>query len=98
MRNTRSNRRKRTTSADLAAWLRANSGDNNIQLDRMRRNLRLARERELTPRQREVLTLYYDGQMSVTAIAQRLGVNASTVSRTLKRAQERLRRSLRYSV
>ena len=51
-------------------------------VDRLRRNLRRARELELTPRQREVLILYYDKGLKMHQIARRLGVNESTVSRT----------------
>lgn len=36
--------------------------------------------------------------MSVTAIARELGLNKSTVSRSLARSMERLYRSLRYSL
>lgn len=83
---------------DLAAWNRANAGDNSERLERLRRNLRQARERELTPRQRQLLELHYDQGLSVCAIARQLGVCPSTVSRTLRRAQERLRRCLRYAL
>gem|GEM_PF-6982040 len=52
---------------------------------------------ELTPRQREVLALYMGRDMNVTQIAAVLGVNKSTVSRSLHRALRRLERCLRYS-
>ena len=52
---------------------------------------------ELTPRQREVLALYMERDMNVTQIATVLGVNKSTVSRSLHRALRRLERCLRYS-
>lgn len=55
-----------------------------------------ARQQELTPRQQQVLTLYYDQGMNMTQIAQTLGVNCSTVSRTIRRANQRLYRCLRY--
>lgn len=83
---------------DMAVWLWENSEDNALQLERMKRNLRIAREKELTPRQKHLLELHYDRQMSVTAIAQELGVNASTVSRTLQRARDRLRHCLQYTL
>jgi len=51
---------------------------------------------ELTPRQREMLHLYYAKQMPMKLIARELGLNPSTVSRTLKRAREKLERCLRY--
>ena len=60
------------------------------------RRLKNVIEGELTPCQRRVVEGIYFRQCSVTALAQELGVNKSTVSRTLRRAQERMRRCLRY--
>ena len=83
---------------DMTVWLRENSPDNSEQLDRLRRNLRQVRLRELTPRQRQMLTLYYDQGMNIPQIAALLGLNRSTVCRTLRRARERLYRHIRYSL
>ena len=98
MRNTPFDTRSSEWIGDMTVWLRENSEDNELQLERLRRNLRLAREQELTPCQQQVLELRYERNMSVTQIARYLGVNASTVSRTLRRAQERLRRYLQYTL
>ena len=38
--------------ADLASWERESAPDNREQLERLRRNLRLARQQALTDRQR----------------------------------------------
>lgn len=83
---------------DLTVWKRQNAGDNTERLERLRRNLRQAREQELTPRQRQVLSLYYDQGMNIPQIAGELGLNRSTVSRTLRRARDRLYRCLRYAL
>lgn len=83
---------------DMTVWLREHAADNADQLARLRRNLRQAREQELTPRQREMLELYYEGGLNMPQIAALLGVNRSTVSRTLRRARERLYRCLRYGL
>ena len=83
---------------DLTVWNRQNAGDNSERLERLRRNLRQARERELTPRQRQMLELYYDQGMTIPQIAGELGLNRSTVSRTLRRARDRLYRFLRYAL
>ena len=83
---------------DMTVWLRENGEDNSLRLERLRRNLRQAREQELTPRQRRVLELRYEQEMSVTAIARYLGVHPSTVSRTLRRARERLYHYLQYTL
>lgn len=45
----------------------------------------------VSKRQREMLLLYADG-MTMTAIAQKLGVDKSTVSRTIKRAKKNISR------
>ena len=39
---------------DMTAWIAAHAGDNEGDLMRLKRNLRLAREEELTARQREL--------------------------------------------
>ncbi len=84
--------------ADLAAWERSGSSDNSQQLQRLRRNLKLARQQVLTPRQRQMLELYYDQGLTMPQIAEELGVNRSTVSRTIRRARERLYQCLRYTL
>lgn len=83
---------------DMTVWMRENAEDNGERLARLRRNLRQAREQELTPRQRQMVELYYDQGMKMPEIAAELGVNRSTVSRTIRRAKERLYRCLRYGL
>lgn len=90
-------RRDNEFLGDLAVWERENGEDNSEQLLRLRRNMRRVRQRELTPRQEEMLHLYYDLGMSIPRIAQEKGLNKSTVSRTLARGRERLKRYLQYS-
>ena len=84
--------------ASLCLWRQEESGDNRERIRRLLSNLPLAVQQELTPRQREILRLRFTGGMSVTAIARELGLNKSTVSRSLARSMERLYRSLRYSL
>lgn len=84
-------------SADMAAWLHTTAGDNEERLRRMRRALRAARGEALTERQREMLELRYEEAMGVNEIARLLGVNRSTVSRTLARARHRLYERVRYT-
>ena len=64
----------------------------NVQLQRVQRVIR----EELTQLQRETLLAYYFQEQTIPQIAAERGVNKSTVSRTLKRAEEKLRRYLRY--
>jgi len=84
--------------ASLALWQQADADDNRQQIQRLLRNLPLAIEQELTEHQRKVLRMRFSQNMTVTAIALELGLNKSTVSRTLARCTEKLYRSLRYSL
>ena len=81
---------------DMAAWLRANAQDNDGELLRLKRNLRLARQEALTARQ--LLRMNCEQNQTVTEIAQELGVTTSTGSRTLLRAKRRLYQCLRYAL
>ena len=83
---------------EMTAWLLDNAGDNDCELTRLKRNLRIARSDELTERQQQILRMNFEQNMSVTEIARALGVNKSTVSRTLLRAKGRLYRCLRYAL
>ena len=85
-------------AGDMTVWLRENSNDNQEQIERLLRNLRKARVQELTPRQQQMLAMRFEQNMSGAEIARELGLNRSTVSRTLRRAQERLRRCLQYAL
>ena len=64
----------------------------NVQLDRVRRVI----ADELTPCQREILIAYYFQEQTMEQIARERGVHRSTVCRTLHRAEDRLRRYLKY--
>ncbi len=59
--------------------------------------VRIAINEELTQRQSELINLYYLEQMSMTEIAHTLNLSPSTVSRTLKRGRNRLKRYLKYN-
>ena len=62
-----------------------------VQLQRVQRVIR----EELTQLQRETLTDYYFHRMTIPEITARRGVHKSTVSRSLPRAENRLRRYLK---
>jgi RNA polymerase sigma factor (sigma-70 family) len=53
-------------------------------------------EEELTEKQRAYLAAYYFDELRPSQIARRYGVGRSTVTRTLRRAEDRLRRHLIY--
>lgn len=63
-----------------------------IQQKRMLRVM----ENELTPIQRHDLEQYYFQGLSVTQIARQRGVHVSTVLRSIRRGENRLRRCLMY--
>lgn len=63
-----------------------------VQLKRVQRVI----QEELTQLQREALLDYYFQEKTMAQIAAERGVNKSTVCRTLHRAEEKLRRYLKY--
>ncbi len=75
MRSTPFNTRSSEWIGDMTVYLRETGEDNSLQMERLRRNLRRAREQELTPRQRQMLELHYDQRLSVTEIAKELGLH-----------------------
>lgn len=83
-------------AADMAVYARAMASDNSAQMSRVKRNLLRALREDVTPRQREMLLLYYGEQLNMRQIGTRLGVDKSAVSRTIKRGERRLQRCLRY--
>ncbi len=63
-----------------------------VQLRRLHRVIR----EELTPLQRETILAYYFREQTIPEIAKKRSVNKSTVCRTLHRAEETLKKYLRY--
>lgn len=89
-------KRGQAYAADLAVYARLMAADNRAELNQLQRNLARALGEDVTPRQRQVLLLYYSEGLTMQQIADKLGVDRSTVSRTMLRGEERLRRCLRY--
>lgn len=83
-------------AADMAVYAQTMAADNSAQMNRLKRNLIRALQEDVTARQREMLLLYYGERMNMREIGERLGVDKSTVSRTIKRGERRLQRCLRY--
>ena len=63
-----------------------------VQLKRVQRVI----QEELTELQRHTLVAYYFQEQTLAQIAEERDVNKSTVCRTLKRAEDKLRRYLKY--
>ena len=92
------NRHTDIQSGDMAAYMRMLSEqDNNThEMDRLKRRLRRAICEDVTETQRRYLMMYYGERVNMVEISRRMGVHKSTVSRTIKRGEDRLRRCLRY--
>ena len=85
-------------SSSMAVYMRMLSEkDNNTQeMDRLKVRLRRALREDVTETQRRYLALYYGQRVNMVEIGRMMGVHKSTVSRTIKRGEDRLRRCLRY--
>lgn len=83
-------------AADMAVYCRQIAQDNSREMDRLRYNLFQALKEDVTPRQRQALSLYYAQGINMREIGELLGVDKSTVCRTIKRGEKRLQRCLRY--
>lgn len=89
-------RRGGVYAADMAVYSRQISADNSREISRLKRNLLRALQEDVTARQRQTLLMYYGQGMNMREIGEVLGVDKSTVSRTIKRGEARLQRCLRY--
>ena len=74
------------------------SESNSVQHNLMIKVMRNVIENELSERQRQVITLYYFQKMNIPEIAKMLGVNRSTVSRTISRGRRNIMEKLKYFV
>lgn len=89
-------RRGREYAAAMAVYSRQMAADNSKEISRLKRNLIRALQEDVTPKQRQALLLYYAEGLNMREIAEQLGVDKSTISRTIKRGERRLQRCLRY--
>lgn len=74
------------------------SESNGSQRRLMIKVMRNVIENELSERQRLMITLYYFQKMNIPEIARELGVNRSTVSRTISRGRRNIMEKLKYFV
>lgn len=91
-------RRGGVYAADMARYTRMISEENTNaeELSRVKLALWRALHEDITDKQRQYLLLYYAQGMNMVEIGRQMGVDKSTVSRTIKRGEARLRRCLRY--
>ncbi len=85
-------------AADMARYARMISEENTNaeEMNRVKLALWRALHEDITEKQRQYLLLYYGEGLNMNQIGERMGVDKSTVSRTIKRGESRLRRCLRY--
>ena len=80
----------------MAMYTRQIQADNSQEISRLKRNLIRALREDVTTKQREMMLLYYAEGKNMREIGELLGIDKSTVSRTIKRGERRLQRCLRY--
>ena len=97
MRSSRSMSELQGDIQQFANWVQEDAESNTQKIKQMKQKVRDAIESELTPRQKQVLLIALSKGFSQTQIAQELGVDKSTISRTMSRAIKRLRRVLKYA-
>ena len=89
-------RKGKLYAADMAMYSRQIAADNSQEISRLKRNrIRCLRE-DVTAKQRQMILLYYAEGKNMREIGEAMGIDKSTVSRTIKRGERRLRRCLRY--
>lgn len=88
--------RPRKPSPELETYFHSIASNNTQEHSRLKRNVRRALMDELTERQRELILMRYGENKTQAEIADILGLCPSTVSRTIKRAENKLRKFLKY--
>lgn len=82
--------------SNLYIWIDKDEVNNSSVLNCMKRALPAILKNELTETQIRYVTLRYVDNMKLEEIASACGVHITTVSRTLKRAHQRMRQALEY--
>ena len=88
-------RKGKLYAADMAMYSRQIAADNSHEISRLKRNLIRALREDVTAKQRQMLLYYAEGK-NMREIGEVMGIDKSTVSRTIKRGELRLQRCLRY--
>lgn len=82
----------------IAAIIGDTESSNSAKHRMMLKILRKVIEEALTERQREMITLYYFDRANIPQIAEKLGVNRSTVSRTISRGRRNIMEKMKYFI
>ena len=83
--------------ASLQLWQKDQQDGNSRRRERLQKNLVYMLENEMTPRQKQMLEMFFFQQMRVTDIAAKTGLSKSSVSRTLKRSLHKIYHFLQYT-
>lgn len=78
-------RKGKLYAADMAMYSRQIAADNSQEISRLKRNLIRCLREDVTAKQRQVMLLYYAEGKNMREIGEVMGVDKSTVSRTIKR-------------
>ena len=71
--------------------------NNSLEVEHIKNALAVCIKDELSPQQRLYMKLYYEDKLTQPQIAERYGVNKSTVCRVLQRATKEVWKHLRYA-
>ena len=89
-------RKGRLYAADMAMYSRQMAADNSREVSRLKRNLIRCLREDVTEKQRQMILMYYAEGKNMREIGEQIGIDKSSVSRTIKRGERRLQRCLRY--
>ena len=83
-------------AADMQVYAMLMAEDNHEEISELKRNLARAIREELTDLERENILLYYGQRINMVDIAAMKGVNPSTISRSIKSAEKKLKKVMKY--
>ncbi len=59
--------------------------------------LKLIIQEQLTKKQKEILDMYYNHNLTISEISQKIGKNKSTISRSLKSSKKKIKLYMQYN-
>ena len=83
---------------EIRAILKEDSGDSEELTGKLKRTMLKVIKNELTPRQKEIIMLYYFKDMDIVHIAGLLEITPQAVSSAMKRARLKIYRYLQYYI
>lgn len=84
------------THAAFDIWLASEGEDNRADIEKLKRYLPIVLDECVTPTQKTYIMRYFADGLNIPQIAEKYGVNASTVSRTIRRGMNRAYGYLRF--